>query len=234
MNNLVDIIQNVINNINLNINVINIVDGKTITVCDTKHITINKIVKNFNKYGSSGLKYKVISFVEDTTVVVEPYGHSVPFAGSKLIAPEITFLHGSPSSVNNEYAQVDQQTLNKTPFIWLLEPYDENLGESDSALEVSFDCRLFFMDWAYNQGWKNDEHDTNVIKPMKKLLEQFNGVIYNDFSFRNTSVIRSRPRSRFGVVVTNRGSDRTIINEDLSGLEVEAELDLFDVEICNC
>ena len=54
------------------------------------------------------------------------------------------------------------------------------------------------------------------------------------FSFRNTTVIRSKPRSRFGVVISNKGSNKTIINEDLSGLEVNADLDLFNTDICKC
>ena len=143
-------------------------------------------------------------------------------------------MHGSPSSVDKEYAQVDQRTLNKTPFIWLLAPYDEDKGEGDSALDCSFSARLFFMDWAYNQGWQNDQHNTNVIVPMENLRDAFNDVIDASYSFRSTTTVRSKPRSRFGVIVSNKGSDKTIINEDLSGLEVNVDLDLFDTDICKC
>jgi|TARA_R110000765_G_scaffold83711_1_gene162420 hypothetical protein len=228
MANLVNILKDVISLIDLEIKVLNLI-GTRYYLCKTLHLTIGKIVKD-----NGGNDFKITAFKDNDWIELVPFGHSNAFIGSVVICPAITFLHGSPSSVDKEYAQVDQQTLNKTPFIWLLEPYDEDKGEADSVLDCSFSARLFFMDWAYNQGWQNDQHNTNVIVPMENLRDAFNDVIDASFSFRNTTVIRSKPRSRFGVVISNKGSNKTIINEDLSGLEVNADLDLFNTDICKC
>ena len=228
MANLVNILKDVISLIDLNITVLR-VDGLRLELCKTLHLTIGKIVTD-----SEGMKFKITSFKDNDWIDITPFGHSSTFEGLVVTCPPITFLQGSPSSVNNEYAQVDQQTLNKTPFIWLLEPYDQEDGDIDSVLNCSFSARLFFMDWAYNQGWQNDQHNTNVIVPMSNLRDAFKGVIDGSYSFRSTTTVRSTPRSRFGVVISNKGSDKTIINEDLSGIEVNVNLDLFDTDICKC
>ena len=228
MANLVNILKDVISLIDLDIKVLRF-SGVRLELCKTLHLTIGKIITD-----SAGMKFKITDFKDNDWIEIEPFEHTNSFEGLVVTCPPITFLHGSPSSVNSEYAQVDQQTLNKTPFIWLLEPYDENDGDIDSALDCSFSARLFFMDWAYNQGWQNDQHNTNVIVPMSNLRDAFKEVINNSYSFRSTTIVRSNPRSRFGVVISNKGSSKTIINEDLSGIEVNVDLDLFDTDICKC
>lgn len=228
MANLVNILKDVISLIDLNLKVLSI-QGNRIYVCRTLHVTLDKFVKD--EFGNS---YRVTAFIDNDWIEVEPFGHTNDFTGSIVVAPSITFLHGSPSSVNSEYKEVDQETAKKTPFIWLLEPYDTNDGDEDSILECSFSGRLFFMDEADEQAWENSEHNTNVIVPMENLKDAFKSVIEDSYSFRSTTSVSSRPRSRFGVVVTNKGSRSKIIEEDLSGLEVNIDLDLYDTNICKC
>ncbi len=228
MANLVNILKDTISLINLNVNVLEIV-GNRIYVCKTLHITVTKIVKD-----ELGNEFTVTAFSDNDWIEVEPLGHSLSFTGSIVVAPSITFLHGSPSSTNQEYVDIAQETLSKTPFIWLLEPYDDEDGEKDSALDCSFTGRLFFMDWADEPKWMNVEHNDNVIVPMENLRDALKDVIEGNYSFRSSTTLRSKPRSRFGVVVSNKGSEKKIINEDLSGIEVSFKLDLFDTDICKC
>ncbi len=228
MSNLVNILKDTISLVDLNVNVLSIV-GNRIYVCKTLHITVTKIVKD-----ELGNEFKVTAFSNNDWIEVEPYGHSLSFTGSIVVAPSITFLHGSPASTNQEYVQISQSTLDKTPFIWLLEPYDEEDGDKDSALDCSFNGRMFFMDWANEPKWKNVEHNTNVIVPMENLRDALKLAIEGSYSFRSSTTLRSKPRSRFGVVVSDKGSTKKIINEDLSGIEVSFNLDLFDTDICKC
>lgn len=228
MANLVNIMKDLISLVDLEIDVLSIV-GKRIYVCKTLHITITKIVKD-----EQGNEFIVTAFENNDWIEIEPYGHGLSFTGSLVVAPSITFLHGSPSSTNNEYLNISNETLQKTPFIWLLEPYDEDEEDRDSVLDCSFSGRLFFMDWADESTWLNDEHNTNVIVPMENLREALKQVVEGSYSFRSTSTLRSKPRSRFGVVVSDKGSSKKIINEDLSGVEVSFNFDLFDTDICKC
>jgi len=226
MANLVDIVKDIISLINLNIPVTS-TNGVRVNLCYTLHITLGKIVTDEN-----GLEYKVTNIENNSWIDVEPYGHTDIFAGTTVIAPTITFLHGSPSSVNSEYLKLDSRTLNKTPFIWLLESYEyDDLGKG-SSLEASFNARMFFMDWCDAAEWINDEHNDLSIKPMTNLANAFLNVIDKSYSFKTVESSSVKVRSRFGVEVTNKGSERKIIDDDFSGVEVNVKLDLYDTEIC--
>ena len=229
-NNLVDIVRQIINRIDLNIPVVSVVNGvgvDKIFVCNTMHITIGKIVKD-----EFGNEYKVTDFSFNEWVEVVPYNHLIPFESTVLVAPQILFLHGSPASTNNEYLLVSQRTLNKTPFIWLLESYEYENLPLDSSVIASYDARLFFMDWANTPKWKNDQHNSLVIKPMENLSKAFINVIENDYTFKRLGSYKRRPRPRFGVEITDKGSDKTIIHEDLSGVDMSVTLEMFNTELC--
>jgi hypothetical protein len=88
------------------------------------------------------------------------------------------------------------------------------------------------MDWANTPKWRNDEHNDLVIKPMENLSQAFINVIENDYSFKRLGTYTRRPRPRFGVEVTDRGSDKTIIHENLSGIDLSVTLELFDLSTC--
>ena len=228
MSNLVDIIEGIISQIDLNLTVKS-TDGQIIELCDTLHITVGKIVKD-----ELGNEYRVTEIVFNESITVVPIGSAPLFSGSTVVAPEITFLHGSPISTNEEYNKVlDRDSLKKTPFIWLLESYEYENGSRDSSVVASYSARLFFLDLYYRE-WLNDEHNELAIKPMENLVQAFKNVIETDYSFKTLDSFRSRVRPRFGVEVANKGSRDKIINEDLSGVEVNMSIELFDLSICKC
>ena len=228
MSNLVDIIEGIISKIDLNLTVKS-TDGQLIELCDTLHITVGKIVKD-----ELGNEYRVTDIVFNESITVVPIGSAPLFSGSTVVAPEITFLHGSPISTNEEYNKVlDRDSLKKTPFIWLLESYEYENGSRDSSIVASYSARLFFLDLYYRE-WLNDEHNELAIKPMENLVRAFKNVIETDYSFKTLDSFRSRVRPRFGVEVANKGSRDKIINEDLSGVEVNMSIELFDLSICKC
>lgn len=228
MSNLVDIIEGIISKIDLNLTVKS-TDGQLIELCDTLHITVGKIVKD-----ELGNEYRVTDIVFNESITVIPIDSAPLFSGSTVVAPEITFLHGSPISTNEEYNKIlDRDSLKKTPFIWLLESYEYENGSRDSSIVASYSARLFFLDLYYRE-WLNDEHNELAIKPMENLVRAFKNVIETDYSFKTLDSFRSRVRPRFGVEVANKGSRDKIINEDLSGVEVNMSIELFDLSICKC
>lgn len=225
--NLVDIVRQLIERIDLNINVNSII-GNKIFVCNTMHVTLGKIVKD-----EFGNEYRVIDFSFNEWIEVEPIGVSPnPFNSTVIVAPSILFLHGSPSSTNNEYALISNRTLSKTPFIWLLVSYDYDTLPADSSIVASYNARLFFMDWANVPKWKNDQHNNLVIKPMENLSKAFTDVIEADYTFKRLEAFTRRPRPRFGVEITDKGSDKTIIHENLSGIDLSLKLEMYNTALC--
>lgn len=225
----VDILRYIIAQISLSI-VVQSTNGTRIFVCDTKCISLYKTVTD-----ALGNKYKVTDFLWNEWVDVVPIGNSpLLFSGITLVANQPLYLHGSPSSINSEYLLIDQKTTKKTPFIWMLETFEYTDLPRDSSIEAKGDLRLFFMDWADEAKWSNDEHNNYVIKPMENLVNMFLEVIENDYTFKTLGPVQRRPRPRFGVEITNRGSDRKIIQEDLSGIEVNFTLEVYDTSVCLC
>jgi len=227
MANLVDIVQGIINQIDTNITVLSI-SGVRVYVCSTLWVSTDKRVTDEN-----GNIYIVTNFMNNEWIELSPLDGVTVFDGAVIIAPDVTFLHGSPSSTNSEYLQINKRTRDKTPFIWLLESYEYVDQGLESLIEANFDARLFFMDETNVTKWVNDEHNTRAIKPMENLVKAFKDVIDNDYSFKRMDTFRSRVRPRFGVEVTNKGSNDKIINEDLSGVEVNMTVELYDLSICN-
>jgi hypothetical protein len=233
MENLPNIIQSIIDQINLNI-AISSVDADKLYVCETTlFLTKTKIVV------IDGKNYTVIDFELNKWVQVQPKGHTdpVPVDTKIIVAPKITFLHGAPYSTNNEYLQLTQKTLNKTPFIWLLESYEFDDLPRDSSIELAFNARLFFLDWAKEAG-NNQYHNEYAIKPMQNLLKEFRKVIDEDFNFKTLEKGTTVVRPRFGAQVKSKGNEpqpkEKIIDEDLSGVDSKIKIEVYDVLSCSC
>ena len=221
-NNLVDIVKGIVAQIDLNLTVLSIT-GDTVFLCSTLHFTPGSTVLD-----ESGDPHTVTEIMDNAYVKTDPV-----FTGDVLTAPSITVLHGSPASTNNEYLGLEQVSRDKLPLIWLLESYDYEEMPLDSSILAKFEARMFFMDLTYEELWINDEHNDLAIKPMENLQVAFRNVIENNYSFKRLQSYRVKVRPRFGVDVTDRGSDKKIINEDLSGVEVNMTIELYDLSICN-
>ena len=230
MKNLVNIIQELIGRIPREIKVSSI-NGIRVYTCNTLYTTLCKIVTD-----SVGNKYTIIAFSQNEYLDLEPLDNAPAFDDTVVILAEITYLHGTPISTNNEYLLIESRQSKKTPFIWLLESYQETFLGAESSLEVVYDdIRLFFMDGAIEDE-SNDRQNELYIKPMQSLAQLFLDVINEDFTFKHPENTRLRPRARFGVEVTNKGNTRHIFNDGLSGAEMVINLEMYDVSIChqNC
>ena len=230
MNNLVDIVQSIIDQIELDIDVKS-VTGDKVFVCETTlHLTITKIVT------INTLEYEVIDFDFNNWVQLKGVGHTtaIPSTTKIMTAPKIYFFHGDPVSTNAEYLELSTLTLNKTPFIWLLESYEYDDLPRDSSIDMAFDARIFGLDWANEKKWKNNDHNKNVIKPMQNLINAFVEVINEDFNFKSIGTVRTTVRPRFGVKLKEGSPKKKIIDEDLSGVDSKMKIEVYDASSCTC
>jgi hypothetical protein len=233
MSNLVDIVQDIISLIDLNLQVKSITDMSgvyRVEVCKTTlHLTLCSRVQD-----DLGNIYEVTGISNNEYVDLTPVGHANAFTGNIIVTNPITYLHGSPSSVNNEYLQIDQLTRNKVPFIWLLETYTYTPQGQESSLEAEYSARLFFMAEELEKSWSNDDHNNLAIKPMENLANAFIEAVNGNFAFKTLTDYTIQVRPRFGVEVVNRGSREKIIEEFLTGIELNVNLELYSTNICNC
>ena len=200
-------------------------------VCDTtKHLSIYSIITD-----GGGLEYKVTAIDVNNYIEIEPTnGNTTPFTGTVVNLPPVYFGHGTPQSVNNEYIDIEVNTADKTPLVWLYENTESDLPSADSSIDEIFDVRLFFLAWANTPKWKNDQHNDWAVKPMQNLANEVINIINNDFAFKKIPRGRTKPRSRFGVYTTNKGNTDNIIDEDLTGVELRFDLEAYDLSGCNC
>jgi hypothetical protein len=240
MENLPDIIQSIINQIDLNISInsVEVIDSTTdkLYVCSTtSFLTKTKVVT------IDGLDYTVTDFDLNNWIEVTPKGHAtvVPTDTKVITTGPITFLHGAPYSVNAEYLSLDTDTLNKTPFIWLLESYEFDDLPRDSSIDLAFNARLFFLDWYSERNRdSNDDQNNYAIKPMQNLQRSFVKVINDDFNFKTLGTVSTTVRPRFGVSVGGRNGapqpKEKIIDDDLSGVDSRMKIEVYDASSCSC
>ena len=230
MSNLVDIVRGLINSIGQCIPIDRVEDSTLFVCSSTGWLTIGSIIK------IDDLEYEVTAVEQNVGITVEPYKHDTAVSSdtTEICQPKITFLHGKPSSVNDEYTLIDEYTKDKTPFLWLYESYDYGAGKRDSVLEAEYRARIFLLDYAKAEEWSNDQHNERVIKPMENLARLIIDYIRSDWSFKDPEVYKVKVHPRFGVDTPWRVDDKKIIDEDLSGVELTLDINMFNLDICNC
>lgn len=229
MANLVDVIKYVLGNLNLEVKVASIALPQ-VFVCDsTKWLTVGSCITD-----GGGLEYQVTGIDVNNYVELAPKGHATPFSGNVMNLEPVHLQQGTPMMVNDEFSEGEVDTEDKTPFVWVYQHTDSDLPPRDSALEAIFDVRLFLLDWADAEEWTNDQHNELAVKPMENLGQLIIDTINEDFAFKQVDRGRMKPRSNFGVYVTNQGNDRSVIDEDLTGIELRFDLEAFDLSGCKC
>jgi len=204
--------------------------GNKIFVCKTLYLNTQKTVTD-----SQGNKYKVSNWLNNNWIELTPIGAAPnPFNDTLINCPPPTYLHGTPSSTNDEFSQIEVRMGAKTPLIWLYENYREKKYGKGSSLEREISPRIFFLDQANSPKWTTEEHHRQAVQPMANLADLLAETIGKDRRFKSIENIEIVPRPRFGVFVDDRGNDRKILDSDLSGVEMQPTLEKYKVYGCEC
>jgi hypothetical protein len=111
----------------------------------------------------------------------------------------------------------------RTPFVWLYEILDETVIRDEfDPWGRNSKPQLFFMDESSLADWTSAQHKTNVLEPMRQMVELFFEKI-NDFQGdKYKEVLNSSQigRANWGKFITDLGSVKKFFNEDLSGHQV--------------
>jgi len=209
---------------------VNSQQGNKIFVCKTLHLNTQKTVTD-----SQGNKYKVSNWANDEWLELVPQGAAPdPFNDTLINCPPPTYLHGTPSSTNDEFSQIEVRMGAKVPLIWLYENYRETKNGRGSTIERETTPRMFFLDQVNSPEWTTKEHHRQAIQPMANLADLLTETIEKNRMFK--SIIRTElvPRPRFGVFIDDQGNDRKILDPDLSGVEMQPTLEIYKSYSCKC
>jgi len=217
---LTDLIKEKVSNIDLDIKVSSVV-GSRVYVCKTLFLSIGKIISDEN-----GFLYVVTDFLNNEWVELEKVTPTapMPYEGTKIICQKIHFFSGTPTSVNNEYHQMEKLADNKMPAVWLNETYLEKTFGRGSSVEREVTPQIFFMDQANEQRWTNEEQHRLVLQPLNNLQERFYETFKKDRMFKTIIENKIIERARFGVYIDNKGNVNKIINEYVSAVETQPTL----------
>jgi hypothetical protein len=174
--------------------------------------------------------YKVVSSVINKSLTLKPLKGTTPITATSFTIPSPTFIHGTPTSANNEYVRTKTN-----PFIWVVEflegDYDNN---TDSLVKATFDFDIFFLTDVPKGDWLTVDHYENAIYPMKNEINFFLKIL-NDRTdlFADIESYKVINHVNFGNYVVNKGYDKKIIDANLSGSQLKISIPYLDID-CDC
>lgn len=209
---------------------VNDVVGDQIFVCKTLHLRELRVIKD-----ELDNEYTVVDIANDEWIQVTPIGNAPdPFEGETVVFPPVYYIFGTPLTTNIEYDQLHVESGQKTPLIWLWENYRETYPGIRSSIEREVRPRIFFMDETEEDEWTNEEHHKWAIQPMMNLSNELMSTIDGTPIFKRTETSELIPRSRFGRFVDPEGNEEDIIDEYLSGVELQPALVKYKQYSCEC
>lgn len=195
--------------------------------CKTKWARKGKTLTGFDIDGNL-LTKKIINVVNNELIVLE----------DDLIVGDILTLNkpfnitGTKIATNLEWTKKDNIAIEKTPLIWLLDNFDEQILGSESSIERIVDLKIFFLDETDIKNYYTADHKKQVIQPMMNLKDEFLNEIKKNRNFKTIIDTRIKYFSRFGTE-NSQGFEKNILDANLSGLLLSNSLTKFK-ENCKC
>lgn len=208
------------------------IQGDQIFLCKTLHLRELRVIED-----ELGHEYTVTEVLNNQWIKVEPIGSApVIFEGAQVICPALTFLYGTPSSTDSEYQQIAVESGNKTPLVWYWWNTDrERFFGTRSNLDREIKPRIVFLDETNESDWTNEDHLNYSLQPMFNLVQLFLETADQNRTFKKVENFETIKRPRFGRYVDPRGNEGLIINEYLSGVELQPTLINYKLTSCaNC
>lgn len=151
-----------------------------------------------------------------------------------LILELPTFFIGTPVRTNTEWRDFSSNEMNKTPFVWMLEPTSEEIQGFKSSIERLSDIHLVILDSNNSKKWLTGDVHDNRLQPIYNLVEEIRkAVALNVAYFANSAeTVKIKNFTRFGSE-SAQGFDANIIDADLAGVEMRFSL-LVIKQACKC
>lgn len=216
-----DIIEKWVSKISISQEAENLVSNDGISTFETCNtwwaVQCGYVIINDIEYEIKSIDFDKSITIKGTPVVnsVFKFGLKVPF-----------FIHGTPTKANQE-REIIRSNEQVTPMVYLFEPIREDFNNELDSVERSVSVRIAMLH-NYKEEQCTDEIYSLSIKAMRRLSLRFietakkqaKDVVSETLNFSLTSY------AKYGNFITNKGVNKNLFNEKLSGIEINLNLDL--------
>jgi len=226
------IIEDVVKSLNFSERITSVADNGdgsfTIYLRNTYHIQPLCGVK----FSINGNIYRAKKVENNNYIVIDTT--MPPAIGDYVEIPMPNYIYGTFPAVQNEINNIRQRD-EKVPLIYLFEVINErNYVDESSVLQRESPVRLFFLSDANIEEWRTEDHYLNTIIPMRNLLNEFINAIRDDeYTFGRLSDFTTVNHARFGVTTEKNGHIVSLLNENLSGIELQLTIPINKCIECN-
>ncbi len=178
----------------------------------------------------NSVSYTVLKVDVNNEITVT--GSVLPSIGKYEIRNPL-FIIDTPTGANNELI-LQNQDVKRHPFIWLVEQFNTDI-DTENSLNISESlAKILFLTYADNNEWLYNSHYKNCLLPMKNLAVNVIKEIENKFSGK-IERITFKNLPRFGVYKSDKGSEKLLLSEQLSGVELTAKIPIRKWAVsCKC
>lgn len=207
----------------------------TIKTCDIYHAQQSFSVEIGGEiYTIDGISGTNMMAVIGTTNSIQ-YTFSVPQTFD-LYKP--FFFHGTPIAQGTELNQKDN-AFDKIPMVWMYEQFTDTFNEEENnTIEREIKMRLFFLSRGNHEEWLTEEAYHQGIEPMRRLAENFvnklKSFIVGGQKRFNTDNLQYDiiNYAKFGVFISNKGTEKQLWADNLSGCELAITLPVNRINPC--
>jgi hypothetical protein len=196
-------------------------------VCATKWARVGKYVTD-----SNGAIYRITDVQIDEYIKAEPIAPNGPPLDGVINLPNPYWITGTRTATNREWTIKDNNLLDKTPIVWLLETLRFRQYGRQSTFDFDADLRIFFLDETDPVNYYTADHRENVVFPMQNLANEFISTIARLRQFKVIEDYELITFSRFGVE-QQPGMFQNILDANLSGVELRITLTMYKGN-CKC
>ena len=195
-----------------------------LTVCDVKWARIGKYVID-----NDGAFYNILEVNYETSkITINGFFDS---ESASLYFPH--YFYGTPMQVNSEWGAVTKIEVNKIPFIWLIEPLNENTFGRDNSLERTSEIRLLFVDGRFVTNWKVKDIHEFRIQSLLNMVEQFKESVNANRIFQRVTDYRVKTLTKLGSE-SEQGFLKNILDANLTAVELRFTLPIYKGYDCKC
>ncbi len=224
MRNIVDIVENeIIARMDNRVMVLSFA-GKKVTVCNAKWARKNKVFT-----GTDNLPNLIVNVVGNDIFLELDYTGGTGYASIELPI----YFHGTPRVTNTEWKASGNNEAAKVPFIWLVEPVNEEYQNEESVIERNSDIQILICDSRDGTNWTNNDIHSQRSNTLYALADEFIASVKRNRKFARFTNYRERNLTKLGTENLN-GFEKNIIDSDLTAIEIRLTLPIYKTSNCNC